>query len=112
MGPKASREVDLFLDTGALYTLLAPDVVREIGIDPSASSRRIPIVTANGVITVSLVKVPSLEIGDCRLKNIEVLCHDIPELAEASGLLGLNVLEHFVTTVDYGARKLHLQLLR
>lgn len=111
-GPKAIREVDLFLDTGALYTLLAVDVLREVGCDPLAARRRIPMVTAKGVLTVPVVRVPSVEVAGFRLRNVSVLCHDIPELAEAAGLLGLNVLESFITTLDYEKRKLLFQLWR
>lgn len=109
VGPQASRRVDLFLDTGAVYTLLAVGVVQEIGLNPQRASGRVPIVTANGVIKVPLVRVPSVEIGGLRVRNLPVLCHDIPELAEVSGLLGLNVLEHFITTLNYRTKILSVR---
>lgn len=109
VGPRAAREVDLFLDTGALSTLLAIEVLLEIGLDPLAAQRRVPIVTANGVITVPVVKVPAVELAGARLSNVQVLGHSIPELADAEGLLGLNLLEHFVTTLDYRTRQLQIQ---
>ena len=51
-GPKGIREIDMILDTGAVYTVIAWDVARDIGYDPAVSERRISIVTANGVVGV------------------------------------------------------------
>ena len=34
-------------------------------------------------------------------KGVEVICHDIPELAGIRGLLGLSFLRHFRTVIDY-----------
>lgn len=109
VGPRAIREVDLFLDTGALYTLIAVSVLRELGLAPAAAHRRVPIVTANGVVTVPLLRVPAIELAGARLRQVPVLCHNIPELAEVSGLLGLNVLESFITTLNYRKGLLQLQ---
>lgn len=49
-GPAGVREIDMTLDTGAVYTVVAWDVAKDIGYDPAVSERRMPIVTANGVI--------------------------------------------------------------
>lgn len=49
-GPAGVREIDMILDTGAVYTVVAWDVAKDIGYDPAVSERRMPIVTANGVI--------------------------------------------------------------
>jgi len=35
--------------------------------------------------------------------NVEIICHDIPELAGIRGLLGLSFLKHFRTVIDYKA---------
>ena len=49
-GPAGVREIDVILDTGAVYTVIAWDVAKDIGYDPAISERRMPIVTANGGI--------------------------------------------------------------
>jgi len=56
-GPAGVREIDVILDTGAVYTVIAWDVAKDIGYDPAASERRMPIVTANGVIEAPLITV-------------------------------------------------------
>ena len=65
-GPSGVREVDVILDTGAVYTVIAWDVAKDIGYDPAVSERRTPIVTANGVIEVLLITVESIQLADLR----------------------------------------------
>ena len=100
-GPHGWRELDVILDTGAVYTVMAWDVLRDVGYDPARSQRTVSIVTANGVIQAPLVSVKAIELGDLRVPNLELVCHDIPELAGIEGLLGLNFLQHFRVVIDY-----------
>lgn len=39
--------------------------------------------------------------GDTKAEGVEVICHDISELAGIRGLLGLSFLKHFRTIIDY-----------
>lgn len=101
VGPKGSVSVDLIFDTGAAFTALSWSVLKIIGYDPAATHDRQEIVTANGVIEVPKLKVESIAIGNVEAKEIEVICHDIPELTGLRGLLGLSFLKHFRTVIDY-----------
>lgn len=107
-GPAGVREIDVILDTGAVYTVIAWDVAKDIGYDPAVSERRISIVTANGVIEVPLIVVESMQLADLRAEAVEVVCHDIPEIAGIEGLMGLSFLQHFRTLVDYTAGVLEI----
>lgn len=100
-GPAGVREIDMILDTGAVYTVVAWDVAKDIGYDPAISERRMPIVTANGVIEAPLISVERIQLADLRAESIDVICHDIPEIAGIEGLLGLSFLQHFITLIDY-----------
>lgn len=51
----------------------------------------------------------AIELGDLRLANLEVVCHDIPELAGIEGLLGLNFLRHFRVVIDYPSAILEIR---
>ena len=44
-GPAGVREIDVILDTGAVYTVIAWDVIKDIGYDPAGSERCIAIRT-------------------------------------------------------------------
>jgi len=91
----------VILDTGAVYTVIAWDVGKDIGYDPAISERRMPIVTANGVIEAPLITVKSIHIADLQAEAVEVICHDIPEITGIEGLLGLSFLKNFRTLIDY-----------
>lgn len=107
-GPSHQREIDMILDTGAVYTVIAWDVAKDIGYDPAVSERRTPIITANGVIEVPLITVESIEVAELKAEVVDVICHDIPETASIEGLLGLSFLRRFRTLLDYPADVLEI----
>ncbi len=107
-GPTGVRETDMILDTGAVYTVIAWDVAKDIGYDPAVSARRMPIVTANGVIEAPLITVGAIDIAELRAESVDTICHDIPEIAGIEGLLGLSFLQRFRTLIDYAAGVLEI----
>ena len=100
-GPKGAIKVDLILDTGAAFTALSWSVLKVIGYDPAVVPERQEIITANGVIGAPKLRVEKIVIGDVEAQGVEVICHDIPELAGIRGLLGLSFLKHFRSVIDY-----------
>ena len=111
-GPAGVRKIDVILDTGAVYTVIAWDVAKDIGYDPAISERRMPIVTANGVIEAPLITVESIQLADLRAEAVDVICHDIPEITGIEGLLGLSFLRHFRTLIDYTTGTLEITVGR
>ena len=107
-GPNASREIDMILDTGAMYTAISWDVAKDIGYDPAVALDRVPIITANGVIEVPKIKVKGIGFKELYVEDVEVICHDIPEIAEIEGLLGLSFLKHFKICLDFKANILEI----
>ena len=108
VGPAGIREIDVLLDTGAVYTVIAWDVAKDIGYDPAVSPRRMPIVTANGVIEAPLITVDAIEVAELRAERVDAICHDIPEIAGIEGLLGLSFLQRFRTLIDYSVGVLEI----
>jgi len=100
-GLYASREIDMILDTGALYTAISWDIAKDIGYDPAVAPERVPIITANGVIEVPKLKVRGINFRGLYAEDVEVICHDIPEIAEIEGLIGLSFLKHFKICLDF-----------
>lgn len=101
VGPKGSVRVDLIFDTGAMFTALSWAVLKVIGYDPAVVPERQEIITANGIIEVPKLQVEKITVGDVQAREVEVICHDIPELAGIRGLLGLSFLRHFRTVIDF-----------
>lgn len=100
-GPVAAREVDMLLDTGAAYTAISWEVAKDLGYDPAGSLERVSIVTANGVVEVPKLAVQQITFRGLSAKQVDVICHDIPELAEIEGLVGLSFLKHFRVLMDF-----------
>lgn len=109
IGPQGFARVDLILDTGAALTVLSWSVLKVIGYDPAIAPERQETITANGIIEVPKLRVQSIAVGDVEAHDVEVICHDIPELAGIRGLLGLSFLKHFRTVIDY--RESYLETL-
>jgi clan AA aspartic protease (TIGR02281 family) len=91
----------MILDTGAMYTAISWEVARDLGYDPAASPERVSIITANGVIEAPKLTVQRVAFRELTVEQVEVICHDIPELAEIEGLIGLSFLKHFRVVVDF-----------
>lgn len=100
-GPRGFVDVDLILDTGAVVTALSWAVLKVIGYDPAIVPERQAIITANGVIEVPKLRIDRMAVGNLEARDVEVICHDIPELAGIRGLLGLSFLRYFRTVIDY-----------
>ncbi len=100
-GPVASRQVDMILDSGAMYTAISWELAKDLGYDPAGSPERVPIITANGVIQVPKLTVKRMAFRELFVDQVEVICHDIPELAEIEGLVGLSFLKHFRILMDF-----------
>jgi len=103
-GPKGLVKVDLIIDTGAVFTVLSWADLKLIGYDPAVISECQEIITANGVIETPKLRVESITVGDAEAREVEIICHDIPELTGVRGVLGLSFLKFFRTVIDYKQR--------
>ncbi len=101
VGPKGFLKIDMIVDTGAVFSAISWSDLRAIGYDPAVVPERQEIITANGVIEVPKLCVNSIAWGDVEASEVEVICHDIPELAGIRGLLGLSFFRHFRSVIDY-----------
>jgi clan AA aspartic protease (TIGR02281 family) len=96
------------LDTGASMTSIPSEAALSIGCDPTKSARKIEIITASGTEYVSIVTIPHLEIWEVKLKDIDVICLDMPPQSPVSGLLGLNVLKNFDVLLKFRSKILRI----
>jgi len=101
VGPKGLVKIDMIVDTGAAFTTLSWSDLKVIGYDPAVVPDRQEIITANGIIEVPKLCIEHMSVGDREAREVEVICHDIPELAGIRGLVGLSFLKHFRTIIDF-----------
>ena len=95
------RIIKMALDTGATFTMIPPEIARDIGHDPTLSKKQIEISAASGSILAPLLKVKSISCLGTELKDIEVVCHNLPPESPVEGLLGLNFLIHLPAFVEF-----------
>ena len=95
--------IPVVLDTGASLTIVATDIMAQLGYDPANPSLgRQRIITGSGVEYAPRTTVRSTTaIGQKVAANLEVLCHDLPPESGVDGLLGLSLLKHFKLTIRF-----------
>ncbi|MFZ5800613.1 MAG: retropepsin-like aspartic protease family protein [Candidatus Omnitrophota bacterium] len=96
------------MDTGASLSSIPSDAAISIGCDPTKSLRKIEIITASGTEYVSIVTIPRIKIWDTELKNVDVICLDMPPKSTVSGLLGLNILKEFDISLKFHSKILEI----
>ena len=101
IGRNGLRERLSVLDTGATYTSIPWEDVIQLGYDPFAAEKRVPIITADGIIEAPLIVINKIKIGELTAENVEAIVHDLPEQSAVNVLLGVSFLKNFVTTIDY-----------
>jgi len=98
----------LLLDTGASYTMLPVEAVETLGCDTHHPVRRARIVAAGGVIVAPVVTVPWFHCLGQRLEQWPVVAHTLPPGTFVDGLLGMDFLTHFQTTIALGRAEVRL----
>ena len=97
---KSSLLIPVVLDTGASLTIVATDIMAQLGYDPANPSlARQRIVMGSGVEYAPRTTVRSATAIGQKVADLEVLCHDLPSESGVDGLLGLNFLKHFKLTI-------------
>ncbi len=83
------------MDTGATSSLIAPAILRAIGINPVQAMTHQRLATANGYVVAPVVTIPRMECLGQRFDQHQVLGHALPFGSALNGILGMNFLERF-----------------
>lgn len=108
IGPRTSRIITMALDTGALFTVIPIETALAIGYDPVKTPKRVELVTASGIEFVSRLTVRTVRCLGQTVKNVDVICHNLPPQSPVKGLLGLNFLSHFNVHLNFLFGRLEL----
>jgi clan AA aspartic protease (TIGR02281 family) len=103
-GPRRQVEVSMVFDTGASITTLNRATLRKIGVRIPDDAPQMTVHTAAGPRNTRVVLVDRLWVGGLQVDGVSISVCDACATGEAVGLLGLNVSERFLVTVD-GARE-------
>ena len=108
---KRAVVIRMLVDTGATYTMIPRKAALAAGLDLAAVTRRTAVITASTVEYVPLLRVPVWRCLGIELRNVEMICHDLPPESAVDGLLGLDFLRHF-TPFQRFQRNIHPFLVR
>jgi hypothetical protein len=82
--------------------MISNEAILSIGLNPSLHAlRKIEVTTGSGTIFVPVIKIPRFRALGYEIKNLEVVCHNLPPESCVEGLLGLNFLKAFKITFDF-----------
>jgi clan AA aspartic protease (TIGR02281 family) len=98
-------QANMLVDTGATYTLVSRRIAS--GLRLYESSRAV-LSTANGPINVPLATLQSVKVGAAEALNLTVAIQDISTHSGVDGLLGLDFLSRFHTSIDSRQQRLIL----
>jgi len=84
------RTFTAMIDTGSTSVVLTEETARRIGLRPRPGDYRYRVTTANGVIHGARMRIPSLEVGGIRLRDVEAMV--IPGPMLDMNLLGMSYL--------------------
>lgn len=105
---KIELSLKMAVDTGATYTMIPLEAAVAAGCDPVRARRKIEITTGSGVEYVPLVTVPKFRAFGVEIKNMEVICHNLPAQSPVEGLLGLNFLKKAGIIIDFSKNMIHI----
>lgn len=104
-----STYVPMVLDTGASLTVISWNVAELLGFDPARSRRRMRFMTGSGMEAAPVLVVNEMEVLGVHVRDVPVLCHDLPQRSLVDGLLGLSFLRHCRLAIDFPRGVLELR---
>ncbi len=103
------NEIRLLIDTGASLTVLDSAAAQLLGLDEFDALQRMQMNTANGVTEALLYRIDSMALGVFAVSSIDIAVVEHLEISGASGLLGMNFLQHFEFRIDQSDAQLFLK---
>ena len=98
----------LLLDTGASITTLTPDAARRLNLSYD-SGRSISLATAGGLVSAPIIEVSGFSVGAAEVERLQVGILPLPGEGGFDGLLGMNFLQQFSSSINQQDGVLHLQ---
>lgn len=95
------------LDTGSGMSVISDITAKRLGIKSVAKGGLARAVGGGGRFEIVYGHLSSIEIGDVRVENVPVYIRHFYDVnVPVDGYLGLSVVSRFLTSLDYGARRM------
>ncbi len=97
------------LDTGSGMSVISEETAKRLGIKPVARGGLARAVGGGGKFEIVYGYINSLDIGDVRIENVPVYIRKFfDNNVPVDGYLGLSVVAKYLTSLDYGTRRMSL----
>ncbi len=97
------------LDTGSGITVISQELAKRLNIRPVARGGKARAVGGDGTFDIVYGFLPSIKLGTAQVMNVPVYIREFRENYEQiEGYIGLSLISKFLTTVDYGEKKIYL----
>src|SRR5215204_3373587 len=97
------------LDTGSGMSVVSDETAQRLGIKPVAKGGMARAVGGGGKFEIVYGFVNSIDIGTVRVENVPVYIRKFfDNHIPVDGYLGLSVVQKFLTSIDYGVRRMSL----
>ena len=102
-----NRSVKTFmmLDTGATLTIVSSALAKKLRL---VSGQQVSMTTPGGMTTANLSRLGSLKVGNAEAHSLLVAIHNFSPHPRTEGVLGLNFLSQFHTSIDSKNQRLIL----
>ncbi len=108
------RDSTFVIDTGSGFTVISKDAAKRFGVSEIARGGRSQGVGGTGKFQIVYGLIKSLQIGEAKVRMIPCFVRpfhgdrDRPVEEKADGFIGLSVLSHFLTELDYKSSRMRL----
>lgn len=97
------------LDTGSGMSVISEQTAKRLGVKPVARGGLARAVGGGGKFEIVYGFVESIELGTARVENVPVYIRKFFDThVPVDGYLGLSVVSKFLTSIDYGTRRMAL----
>ena len=99
---KGKRKIvnDVIIDTGAAHTIISPDAISELGIEPEGQDEFITMYGIGGEQYAYRKSIEGIKLCEHELKNIKIDFGLIDDYGKNNGLLGLDILLKLNVNID------------
>ena len=109
VGPSGHVSANLALDSGAVYTMVRPQLLQLIGYHPDSYSRRVRIISATGqTLAPQFMLARMIALGQKR-QRFALLGHALPAAAGYDGVLGLGFVRGLDLTISFRRGEISLE---
>jgi clan AA aspartic protease (TIGR02281 family) len=105
------QDFEFLIDTGAAYTALSRELIAFLGMRINPSQTLLIAPAQGNTFKAPLLTIAELRIGSFRFLNVTAVVLEFPPILKIDGVLGMNVLRQFRTTIEADTATLVLRHL-